>query len=161
MKLVELFCGTGGFSRGAHAAGFDVEAAYDLDPILTSSYPLNFPDTKLFHRDVASLTGEVIRADIGGEAFGVFGGPPCQGFSDMGKRDRNDPRRALLGHFFRIVSELDPVFFVMENVRGLAYQDARPVLDDALKFVAPNVSGLGYVTEQGSCELRTSLSLSA
>ncbi|WP_082596399.1 DNA cytosine methyltransferase [Sphingomonas sp. Root241] len=143
MKLVELFCGTGGFSRGAHAAGFSVAAAYDLDPILTSSYPLNFPNTVLRHRDVATLTAAEIRADIGGNAFGVFGGPPCQGFSDMGKRDPKDPRRLLLRHFFRIVAELDPVFFVMENVRGLAYQDARPVLDDALALVSDRYDILG------------------
>jgi DNA (cytosine-5)-methyltransferase 1 len=135
MKLVELFCGTGGFSRGAHAAGFNVAAAYDLDPILTSSYQRHFPDTKLRHRDVSTLTGEEIIRDVGDEVFGLFGGPPCQGFSDMGKRDVNDPRRLLLGHFFRIVNELRPAFFVMENVRGLAYADARVVLTGALDLV--------------------------
>lgn len=135
MKLVELFCGTGGFSRGAHRAGFEVAAAYDIDKILTSSYRLNFPKTALFHRDVSLLSGEAIKADVGGEVFGVLGGPPCQGFSDIGRRDPNDPRRLLLGHFFRIVAELRPQFFVMENVRGLAYSNARPVLEEALASV--------------------------
>jgi DNA (cytosine-5)-methyltransferase 1 len=138
MKLVELFCGTGGFSRGALAAGFHVAAAYDLDRVLTSSYPINFPDTKLFHRNVGDLTGEEIEADVGGPVAGVFGGPPCQGFSDIGRRDINDPRRKLLGHFFRIVHELQPIFFVMENVRGLAYSHARPVLTEALNLVRAN-----------------------
>lgn len=135
MKLVELFCGCGGFSLGAHRAGFEVAVAYDVDPILTSSYPVNFPATKLRCRDVAPLTGAEIEADVGEKPFGIFGGPPCQGFSDIGKRDKEDPRRKLLGHFFRIVSEVEPVFFVMENVRGLAYADARPVLDEALELV--------------------------
>ncbi|MEN5084019.1 DNA cytosine methyltransferase [Bosea sp. TWI1241] len=136
MKLVELFCGCGGFSLGAHKAGFEVAAAYDVDPILTHSYRLNFPRTKLVLRDVAPLTGAEIEADVGEKPFGIFGGPPCQGFSDIGKRDKGDPRRQLLRHFFRIVSEVEPTFFVMENVRGLAYQDARPVLDDALGLVS-------------------------
>ncbi|WP_447931868.1 DNA cytosine methyltransferase [Sphingopyxis fribergensis] len=135
MKLVELFCGTGGFSRGAHLAGFDVAAAYDLDPILTSSYPINFPNTKILHRDVGALTGAEIKRDIGGEVFGLFGGPPCQGFSAIGRRDVADPRRKLLGHFFRLVKELQPAFFVMENVKGLAYADARPLLTEALDMV--------------------------
>lgn len=135
MKLVELFCGTGGFSRGAHAAGFHVAAAYDVDAVLTSSYPLNFPDTKLFNRDVIRLTGRQVERDVGGKVFGVFGGPPCQGFSDIGRRSLSDPRRKLLGHFFRVVSELRPAFFVMENVRGLAYSDARPLLTEALDLV--------------------------
>lgn len=136
MKLVELFCGTGGFSRGAHSAGFQVAAAYDLDKTLTSSYEQNFPRTSLFHRDIAELSGEAIRRDVGGTVFGVFGGPPCQGFSDIGKRDPNDPRRELLGHFFRIVSELKPVFFVMENVRGLGHRGARSVLEAGLDQIS-------------------------
>ena len=48
MRAIDFFCGTGGFSRGAHDAGFDVVAAFDIDPILTSSFKKNFPDTKLF-----------------------------------------------------------------------------------------------------------------
>ncbi len=143
MRLVELFCGCGGFSRGAHDAGFEVAAAYDIDPILTSSYQINFPDTALHHRDVAELTGAQIRRCVGGEIFGVFGGPPCQGFSEIGKRDPNDPRRALLGHFFRIVAEVQPVFFVMENVRALAYQSAKAALDAALAIVRDDYDLLG------------------
>jgi DNA (cytosine-5)-methyltransferase 1 len=138
MKLVDVFCGTGGFSRGAHAAGFDVSAAYDLDPILTSSYSLNFPNTRLFHRDVSVLSGQEIERDVGGRVFGLFGGPPCQGFSDIGHRNVNDPRRKLLSHFFRLVRELRPVFFVMENVRGLAYANARPLLTEALDLIRPD-----------------------
>lgn len=143
MKLVELFCGCGGFSRGAHAAGFEVAVAYDIDPILTSSYRTNFPDTDLHERDVSKLTGVEIENHVGGKVFGVFGGPPCQGFSEIGKRNPNDPRRELLGHFFRIVAELEPAFFVMENVRGLAYPDAKPVLDAALKAVEDDYDLLG------------------
>lgn len=143
MKLVELFCGCGGFSLGAHAAGFDVAAAYDIDETLTSSYPRNFPHTKLFHRDISGLIGPEIRAAVDGEIGGVFGGPPCQGFSDIGRRQKDDPRRQLLGHFFRIVSEIEPAFFVMENVRGLAYHDAAPVLDEALALVEKDYHVLG------------------
>ena len=135
MKLVELFCGCGGFSRGAHDAGFEVAAAYDIDPILTSSYTINFPSTKLYHRDVSKLTGSEIRSHVDGEIHGVYGGPPCQGFSEVGKRDPSDPRRDLLDHFFRVVGELEPAFFVMENVWGLNFPRNRPVLDAALDRV--------------------------
>lgn len=150
MKLIELFCGSGGFSRGAHAAGFEVAVAYDIDPILTSSYRTNFPNTSLRKRDVGKLTGREIERHAGGKVFGVFGGPPCQGFSEIGKRNPNDPRRELLGHFFRIVAELEPAFFVMENVRGLAYPGARPVLDAALKAVEGDYDVLGPVVWDAS-----------
>lgn len=143
MKLVDLFSGCGGFSRGAHAAGFEVSAAYDIDPILTSSYSANFPRTQLYLRDVAELSGDQIRSDVGGEVFGVFGGPPCQGFSSIGKQNPDDPRRDLLGHFFRIVKELAPAFFIMENVKGLSFPRARPVLDCALEKVSDEYDILG------------------
>ncbi len=140
MKLVDLFCGTGGFSLGAHQAGFDVAAAFDLDPILTSSYAFNFPNTHLHLRDVSTLTGAEIERLVGGKVDGVFGGPPCQGFSSIGRRDANDPRRDLLQHFFRLVDELRPKFFVMENVRGLSYKDVRSLLDQAINRVSDNYS---------------------
>ena len=129
MTLVDLFCGCGGFSLGAHNAGFDVAVAFDNDPTLTSSFAHNFPD------QVQRLAEQPIT--------GIIGGPPCQGFSDIGRREAGDPRRQLLGHFFRIVSELQPSFFVMENVRGLAYADARGVLDAAIKQVADRYHILG------------------
>lgn len=143
MKLVDLFSGCGGFSLGAHQAGFDVVAAFDVDPNLTYSFARNFPGTDLHLRDLTQLTGADLLASAGGRIDGVFGGPPCQGFSDIGRRAADDPRRQLLGHFFRLVSEVQPAFFVMENVRGLAYHDARHVLDGALDLVRDRYELLG------------------
>lgn len=135
MRLVDLFCGAGGFSRGAHQAGFEVAAAFDIDPILTSSFQYNFPATKLFLRDVSAMDGHTVERLAGGPVDGIFGGPPCQGFSDIGRKDPSDIRRKLLGHFFRIVAEIEPTFFIMENVRGLAYAHSKGELDAALKLV--------------------------
>lgn len=143
MKLVDLFCGSGGFSLGAHQAGFEVAVAYDIDPILTSSYAHNFQNTKLQLADIAQLSGQKIEMAAGGQIDGVFGGPPCQGFSSIGRRDATDVRRTLLGHFFRLVSELKPAFFVMENVPGLAYENARSELDDAIAVVAGSYDVIG------------------
>jgi DNA (cytosine-5)-methyltransferase 1 len=145
MRLVDLFAGCGGFSLGAHQAGFNVAAAFDLDPILTSSYAFNFPTTNLVLHDVARLDGDAVRVAAGSDVQGIFGGPPCQGFSAIGRRDVNDPRRDLLGHFFRIVSEVEPPFFVMENVRGLLYADARDVLYNALSVIEDRYAIFGPV----------------
>lgn len=134
--LVDLFSGAGGFSLGAHQAGFQVAAAFDFDRVLTSSYSANFPQTNLVHEDLSVATGDTIRAAVKAPIDGIFGGPPCQGFSDMGRREISDPRRELLGHFFRLVGEIEPKFFVMENVRGLAYEEAREVLDAAIAQVS-------------------------
>ncbi len=135
LVLVDIFSGGGGFSLGAHQAGFGVAVAFDNDPALSLSYPFNFPNTKMVLEDVTKLTGDVVLAAAGGRVDGILGGPPCQGFSEIGRHQVDDPRRQLLSHFFRIIREVKPAFFVMENVRGLAYSDARGVLDDALQLV--------------------------
>ena len=135
MRLVDIFSGCGGFSLGALQAGFPVIAAIDNDPILAFSYPYNFPHTRMIIKDVAKLDGEAVRVAAGGPIDGIFGGPPCQGFSAIGKHDPKDPRRCLLGHFFRIIQDIKPSFFVMENVLGLTYSNTRYVLDKALRQV--------------------------
>lgn len=135
MNLIDLFCGCGGFSAGAHEAGFDIVAAVDADPILCSSYPINFRGTKLILADVAQLTGSQVERLVGSRIDGIIGGPPCQGFSEIGRRNVTDPRRRLVREFFRIVREVQPAFFVMENVRGLAYRDSIRELEDALSLV--------------------------
>lgn len=136
MRLVDLFCGTGGFSRGAHMAGFRIAAAFDVDEILSSSYAANFPGTKLVRYDIAKLSSERLEFEAGGRVDGIFGGPPCQGFSDIGRRDITDVRRKLLWHFFRLVREVQPTFFVMENVRGLLYPENIGELEAAIAHVS-------------------------
>lgn len=132
MRAVDLFCGTGGFSRGAHAAGIEVAAAFDVDPILTSSFKANFPETELVLKSLEETTGQELTGHARGPIDLMFGGPPCQGFSSIGKRNKKDERRTLLAHFFRLVREVRPRAFVMENVQGLAFADSRPELDMAI-----------------------------
>ena len=135
MRLLELFCGTGGFSQGARRAGLHTSLAIDIDPVLTSSYKTNFPRTRLVLEDVAKLDAKtLLQLDKDGWD-GVVGGPPCQGFSDIGRKDPMDGRRRLLSHFFRVVDDLKPAFFVFENVTGLLREGRRQELDDGLKIV--------------------------
>lgn len=134
--MVDLFSGCGGFGLGARAAGFGPELAFDVDRILTSSHSSNFPDSELTLADLSKVSGTDIKKKADGDVLGVFGGPPCQAFSAIGHRSMDDPRRELLGHFFRLVDEIRPAFFVMENVVGLSYADAKPALDSALESVA-------------------------
>jgi DNA (cytosine-5)-methyltransferase 1 len=135
MPIVDFFSGCGGFSLGAHQAGFDVAAAFDIDPVLTSSFAANFPRTKLHLLDLATATAGQIRKLTSAPIDGIIGGPPCQGFSSIGRRDPADGRSALLYHFFRLVAEIAPPFFVMENVRGLVEPRNKEVLDACLALV--------------------------
>lgn len=119
---VELFCGVGGMSLGFIEAGFDVVAAVDSSEDVVAVHRRNLPSCRTLVADVAELTGAEIRrlTGIGGSGIDVvFGGPPCQGFSYGGMHKRLDQRNGLIQHFARIVAELRPSYFVMENVRGL------------------------------------------
>lgn len=141
--VVDLFCGCGGFALGAHNADLGPSAAFDVDPILTSSVKHNFPGLQLSQADLSTASGADIRRIAGGPPLAVFGGPPCQAFSDIGRRKADDPRRAMLWHFFRLVRELRPSFFVMENVRGLGYAGNRQELDAAMEQVGALYTVLG------------------
>ncbi|WP_247563467.1 DNA cytosine methyltransferase [Bradyrhizobium sp. 188] len=160
-QIVDLFCGCGGFSLGAHRAGLSPKVAFDNDPILTSSYGTNFPTTQLELATVRRVGGSDIRRLLGGSPDGIIGGPPCQGFSDIGHRKSTDPRRHLVRHFFRIVSETRPGFFVMENVRGLGYGGARTLLEQSLELVPARYKILGPLildaADYGAATLRARL----
>lgn len=120
LNVVDLFCGCGGFGLGAEMAGFHTLVAVDIDETLQSAYKKNFPTTHVLRGDLATMNEESWRILLGDNKIdGVIGGPPCQGYSRMGKSDVNDPRRSLLQHFFRHVNIISPKFFVMENVEGL------------------------------------------
>lgn len=137
-KIVDLFSGCGGFGLGAKLAGFDVEIAIDIDPDLQSAYQRNFPKTKVLPGDLSTMNEDSWRLLLSGQAIdGVIGGPPCQGYSRIGKNDPQDPRRSLLGHFFRAVNIIRPKFFIMENVEGLLDEGNRPELDNAIATINP------------------------
>ncbi|MCL2788253.1 MAG: DNA cytosine methyltransferase [Micrococcales bacterium] len=132
---VDLFAGAGGLSLGLEQAGFDVAAAVEYDPIHAAVHEYNFPYSAMFCRDVTSVTGDEIRegSDIGSREIEVVaGGPPCQGFSMIGKRALDDPRNALLAEFTRLVAELRPRYFVLENVAGLTVGNHRQLLDEVI-----------------------------
>lgn len=132
---VDLFAGVGGISLGFEQAGFDVLAAIDIDPIHCACYQYNFPFTKVLCNSVANVTGKSIRALSGiGETDidVVFGGPPCQGFSLIGRRSPDDPRNDLIDKFAQVVIELKPKYFVMENVPALGNGKNGSILDEVI-----------------------------
>ena len=132
---VDLFAGAGGLSLGFEQAGFEVLAAVEYDPVHAATHEYNFPQCATLCRSVAEIDGAYIRAhsSIGAQDIGVvFGGAPCQGFSMIGKRALEDPRNHLVYHFTRVVAELQPRYFVFENVRGLTLGSHRKFLEEII-----------------------------
>ncbi len=135
---MDLFCGAGGMSLGFEQAGFEVVVAVDADCIHTATHLVNFPNC-------ATLTGNIVKvaaSDIrsAGKLRNrtidvVFGGPPCQGFSAGGLHEAEDQRNLMVLEFARLVRELRPRYFVMENVDRLLSHHHREMLRSFLRRV--------------------------
>lgn len=129
LVAVSLFSGCGGFCEGVRTAGFEVRAAVEIDRFAAETYRANFPETPLYEGDVTNFLNEeahewAIEAErfVGIEPGTVdllFGGPPCQGFSQIGPRMLDDPRNKLYMEFIRVLKHLRPSVFLMENVPNM------------------------------------------
>lgn len=119
-RLIDLFCGCGGMTRGfTDADRFEPVFANDFNSAAIESYKANF-DPKGKHTrdgDIIRLLDEnlfpIPRADV------VIGGPPCQGFSLLNRNRAGDPRRRLWVQFLRVVELSKASVIVMENVPQL------------------------------------------
>ena len=132
---VEFFAGAGGLSLGLEQAGFDVVLAVDRDGYHVATHERNFPYGLAICASVTDLNDEKLRGLLGTdrEIDLVAGGPPCQGFSHMGTRDVLDSRNTLVNEFVRLVLELRPKAFLMENVPGMQSGATAAIFEHALE----------------------------
>lgn len=116
---IDLFCGGGGLSIGLEQAGFNVLFGVDNWDYAVTAYEdnLNHPchNLNLYDNPVTKVH-DALR---GRQPDVIAGGPPCQGFSTVGKRIDWDPRNVLLESFVEVVGAIQPSHFIMENVAGL------------------------------------------
>jgi DNA (cytosine-5)-methyltransferase 1 len=131
---IELFAGCGGLSTGFLDAGINVAAGFELDARAVDAYNYNhaYRGGHGFAADLSVASGAELlsRAKIKRADF-VVGGPPCQPFSIAGKRQgKRDTRADLIRHFIRIVDELKPSAFMLENVPNLATMSDGEILDE-------------------------------
>lgn len=114
MNVVDLFCGCGGLSLGFQKGGMHIVASYDNWDDALTVYRQNFshPAIKMDLMDVENSVRKIqeYHPDM------IIGGPPCQDFSSAGKRDENNGRGDLTVAYAKIIAEIRPEWFVMENV---------------------------------------------
>ncbi|MGW0595510.1 DNA cytosine methyltransferase [Streptomyces sp. NPDC002776] len=151
----ELFCGVGGLSRGFHNQGFTARFANDMWELAVHNFLMNF-DKKYAKTggkssgDILGLPGSVEDLDpakimrqvrssrgtaslVSGELDALLGGPPCQGFSvNSHIRNGDDPRNFLFKHYVRILKEIAPKVFVLENVPGMFSLEGGRFFDELL-----------------------------
>ena len=120
MNVIDLFAGCGGLSLGFELAGFNIPLAIEKDEWASETYQKNHPNTSVITADITQIINLEDLLDPNDLPIdGIIGGPPCQGFSLSGNRDKNDPRNSLFMDFVRFVAFYKPAFFIMENVTGI------------------------------------------
>lgn len=143
MKIIDLFCGIGGLSLGFEQAGFEVISAVDMwkDAIVT--YNHNRKDKVAKVETVEDFNvNELPELAKNHHITGIIGGPPCQGFSTVGRREVEDPRNKMYLEFYKAVKLASPDFFVIENVKGMLTLNKGAFVKDLIERFGPN--GLGY-----------------
>jgi len=124
--VVDFFSGAGGFAEGFRRAGFRILLGVDSDPAAIRSFKANFPEAVALAMDIKEVTGALVRRLVGWAPV-VIGSPPCEPYTGANPRRRKDPVERLYEdpagqlvlHFVRLVGELRPLVFVMENVPGI------------------------------------------
>lgn len=135
---ISLYSGAGGLDLGFARAGFDVRWAIDSDRFAVLTYNANL--------DPRAVCGDVLQVDPPRDLRPdlVIGGPPCQGFSVIGRMDPGDPRSRHVDHFLDVVADYAPRAFVMENVKALAVS---PRWEDVRESLLARATSLGYRRE--------------
>lgn len=145
-RAVSLFSGAGGMDVGFARAGFRTVKVAELDAAACETLEAN--RTAIGHIGEGEIKPESVSdlrlSNLLSEQIDlVFGGPPCQGFSVAGKMDPDDERSSLVFDFMRIVREVRPRAFVMENVKALAVSHR---WEEVRKRLKRRASDAGYQT---------------
>lgn len=142
MNLVDLFCGGGGSSSGFHQAGFKSLAAIDQVQSCIDTYNHNFGNVA-FPANIANLRSEKIFSKIESKPSVVTASPPCEPFTAANEKRVVDPYERLFDdeigrlmlHAIRLIGDLEPDFFVIENVRGILDGDGEALLSEEIQRV--------------------------
>lgn len=140
-NIIDLFAGVGGLSYGfSKLPEFNIIAANEIEKDISVAYTLNHPEVKMLNCDINDLTKEKLEEVLEGEKIDiVVGGPPCQSYSTLGKRQMDD-RANLFMQYKRILQILQPRAFVFENVVGILSMDGGRLF----KQVQAEFEELGY-----------------
>lgn len=119
LNVVSLFTGAGGLDIGFKEVGFNCVFASDIMPQAEATFNANFPKTPFIRKDIRLLSKEEIQKLTSKKEIDIIiGGPPCQGFSNMGNKNSADPRNYLFESYIKVVEAIQPKCFLFENVKG-------------------------------------------
>lgn len=141
---IDIFSGAGGLSLGASMAGIDVKYAIEVNPYAAKSFEFNHKGSKVLCGDIRKIkSGDFLKKDE--NVFIIMGGPPCQGFSMANTMSRNmdNPNNMLFKEFVRLVAEVNPEWFVLENVWGMTKMNDGQTIE-MIKQSFETIEPVGY-----------------
>lgn len=140
-KIMDLFAGVGGLSYGfSKLPEFEIVAANEIEKDIAVAYTLNHPDVTMMTCDINDLTEETLGEALKGQQIDIIvGGPPCQSYSTLGKRQMDD-RANLFMQYKRVLNILKPKAFIFENVVGILSMDKGKLF----KQIQAEFEELGY-----------------
>lgn len=143
LKVIDLFCGAGGFSFAVKQLNYDLVGALEIDKNSCITFENNIKDTKLVNADILELKPTDFLAQIGvktGDIDLVVGGPPCQGFSSLRTttKTENDPRNDLIIEYFKYINCIKPRAFLVENVPGMLWERNKKYLKKFYQLARKN-----------------------
>lgn len=143
-NIIDLFCGCGGLSKGFEMAGFNTVLAIDFWKDAVETFNNNHKNKVAICDDVSKISNDFLDDFTKkNKITGIVGGPPCQGYSTVGKRDINDDRNYLYLQYCRIVEKVKREFFVLENVKGLLTLNNGKFKED----IVERFTKLGYIVD--------------
>lgn len=141
LNFVDLFSGCGGFSTGLEMSGHKCLLGVDFEKDAIESFKTNHKNAETFLGDIRKLDTSTLKKLLKNQTIDmVVGGPPCQGFSTVGKGQANDLRNSLFLEFVRVVKTLNPKIVIFENVTGLLASKNK----ETLASIFESFEKLGY-----------------
>lgn len=142
-SCIDSFSGAGGLSLGLSKAGFNLLYSFDHDnfSVETQNRNKKYFNHKIEKLDILDFSPSKVMETLGlkKKDLSLFaGGPPCQGFSVQRIGSDIDERNNFVFVFIEKMLELNPKFFLLENVPGINGKRGKKILEDALKFAQAN-----------------------
>ena len=147
MSAISLFSGAGGDSLGLEQAGLNVVAFSEFNADAVKTHQAAFPDSVWLGSSVKGDITKIPDAEFEpyrGKIKIVFAGFPCQGFSNAGKKDENDPRNKMFYQFLRVVNIVQPDWVMGENVSGLLTRKTDDGNTKVIDVIKAEFAGIGY-----------------
>jgi DNA (cytosine-5)-methyltransferase 1 len=143
MKILDLFCGAGGFSHGFKPHINDVHLAIDIESSVLETYKLNFPDSTIWQTDIHNLHSIQIEKALKGTPDAIIASPPCEEFSKANPESKKSAAERIYGEgtakllldTIRIIGDLTPKVFVIENVAALLNEGGKEIIQKEFERV--------------------------